>query len=46
MQLTIIEGPVGNTTCDATHARCVIIANDDSSLLSEATVEVPIRLAR
>ena len=46
VQLTIMEGPVGNTTCDATHARCVIIANDDSSLLPEATVEVPIRFAR
>lgn len=46
VQLTIIEGPVGNTICDAKHPRCVIIANDDSSLLPEALVEVPIRFAR
>ncbi|HEU5301648.1 MAG TPA: neocarzinostatin apoprotein domain-containing protein [Acidimicrobiia bacterium] len=46
VQLTIIEGPVGNTICDAKHPRCVIIANDDSSLLPEAIVEVPIHFRK
>jgi fermentation-respiration switch protein FrsA (DUF1100 family) len=46
VQITIIEGPVGNTICDAKHPGCVIIANDDSSLLPDDMVQVPIRFAK
>ncbi len=46
MQITIIAGPVGDTICDAKHPGCVIIANDDSSVLPEDMVQVPIRFAK
>lgn len=46
VQLTIIEGPVGDSICDAKHPPCVIIANDDSSLLPDAVVAIPIRFKK
>ena len=42
-QITIIEGPVGDSVCDATHPPCVILVNDDSSVDPESIVQVPIR---
>ena len=45
-QITIIEGPIGDSVCDATHPPCVILANDDSSVDPESIVQVPIRFKK
>jgi hypothetical protein len=43
--ISIIEGPVGNGLCDASHSNCVIVVNDGGSLLAAASVRIPISFA-
>ena len=44
-KLEIVEGPVGNGTCDATHPGCMIVINNASSTAPNASVKVPISFA-
>jgi len=46
LQITLIEGVVGDAICDAKHPPCVIIANDDSSIDPASVVQVPIRFKK
>lgn len=46
VQITVIEGPVGDQICDAKHPPCVILANDDSSLDPSWSVEVKIHFKK
>ncbi len=46
LQITIIEGAVGDSICDAKHPPCVIIGNDDSSVDPASVVQVPIRFKK
>lgn len=43
--ITIVEGAVGNGTCDASHPNCTIIVNDGGSFDASASVRLPITFA-
>ena len=43
--LTIVEGKVGDGTCDATHPGCLVFVNDAGLEDPSATVRIPIGFA-
>jgi len=43
--LEIVEGPVGNGTCDAAHPGCFIVVNNASSTAAGASIKIPISFA-
>ena len=43
--LTIVEGKVGDGTCDAAHAGCQVFVNDAGLEDPSATVRIPIAFA-
>lgn len=44
-KLEIVEGPVGNGTCDAAHPGCLIVVNNASSEAPGASIKIPISFA-
>ena len=45
VRLEIVEGPVGNGTCDASHPGCFVVVNNASSTAPNASVKIPIGFA-
>jgi predicted esterase len=45
VKLVIVEGPVGNGTCDAAHRGCFVVVNNASSTAPDASVKIPISFA-
>ena len=46
VRLEIVEGPVGNGTCDGAHPGCFVVVNNASSTVPNASVKIPIGFAK